>query len=168
GDMRLSQEILNAAARAEDLLVSVRAWPLDMECDGQHLRGIRHSLENALEELAHSLEEAAGVSEEAEPGAAVTPGLYVNGAEPVCFAATIDKQTGSAPLTYRPGVTAAPGSASSETPAASSREWASSSRAFSSECRIPLRCWPSHSMSSGHARTDTRRSSARAAAFKIS
>lgn len=91
GDMRLSHEIVNAAARAEDLLVSVRAWPLETEGDGQHLRETRGALENALQELAHALEQASGISREATRGAAVTPGQYVNGAEPVCVPATIDK-----------------------------------------------------------------------------
>ena len=58
-DMRLSDEILNAATSAEDLLIYLRMWPPDLDGDQQRERakGIQNTLENGLQELACSLEQ---------------------------------------------------------------------------------------------------------------
>jgi len=69
--MKLSNEILNAAASAADVLLGVPAWPQKLDGDEQsaQLNQIRSALEDGLRELASSLEqlprEQQGASQEA-------------------------------------------------------------------------------------------------------
>ena len=56
-DMRLSNEIQKAAGAAEDLLFSLRTWPLTEEPGNQSLREIRDCIENGLRGLACLLED---------------------------------------------------------------------------------------------------------------
>jgi multidrug resistance protein MdtO len=58
-DLRLSNEILSAINSAEDLLICVRTWPLELDGDQrpEYLNEIRGGLEGALRDLARLLEE---------------------------------------------------------------------------------------------------------------
>ena len=68
-DMRLSDEILNTATSATDLLIYIRTWPQGLQGDQQkdRLDEIRNMLENGLRELARSLEQLSDVQQEAAP-----------------------------------------------------------------------------------------------------
>jgi len=58
-DMRVSDEILDAAAKAEDLLICIRTWPLELDGSqsAERLQTIRDSFEKALSNLACALEQ---------------------------------------------------------------------------------------------------------------
>ena len=64
--MRLSNEILNAATSAADLLICLRTWPqhLDEDQESERLKEIRNTLENGLRDLACSLESEQEASQE--------------------------------------------------------------------------------------------------------
>ena len=66
-NMRLSNEILHAAARAGDLLLLVSTWPhqLEGDSDNERLNGIRNALEDGLGDLARSLESLSEAQQQA-------------------------------------------------------------------------------------------------------
>jgi len=64
--MRLSDEILDAATSAADLLICIRAWPQHMDGgqESERLREIRNTLEYGMRNLACSLESEQEASQE--------------------------------------------------------------------------------------------------------
>jgi multidrug resistance protein MdtO len=91
GDMRVSNEILAAAAKAEDLLICVRAWPLELDGkqSAERLQSIRDSFENALANLARALEQCPEHDQLSQTWE-VAAEQDVRSAEPGCFRKAID------------------------------------------------------------------------------
>jgi hypothetical protein len=90
--MRLSNEILNAVARAEDLLVTLQTWPMELDgaLDSERQKKVQDSFEKALGDLAHSMDNGAGGGPEPLSSLEVVSPSTLHAA-PYCVATAIDK-----------------------------------------------------------------------------
>ena len=88
-DMKLSDEILNAATSATDVLLGIPTWPQKLDDDEQaaELKEVRNALENGLRNMALSLEQ---VPKEQPPGPPESIPERLRSAPPVSIAKTID------------------------------------------------------------------------------
>jgi multidrug resistance protein MdtO len=92
-DMRLSNEILNAATTAGDLLFCVGSWPQTVAADPQseRLRDTRGSIENGLRRLASLLEKGSEAHKDGQPAIEAGSEDHLRRETPASVAKALDK-----------------------------------------------------------------------------